>query len=112
MQTRQLKQTKLTMERHRVVDFLLLSLTGRGSVNTLGGMMGKEDALGKEEKFEGGRVERPAPYDPLDYTNLAANVVSALIGEAIGPLPPSARLLESAESPENITTDLLRRGAL
>lgn len=34
------------------------------------------------------KADNPVPYDPLDYSNLAKNVVGALMGQPIASLPP------------------------
>ena len=38
-------------------------------------------------------VERPEPYDPLDYDNLAQNVVRALMEQPCAVLPPPASFM-------------------
>ena len=35
------------------------------------------------------KIQRPEPYDPLDYDNLAQNVVRALMEQPSAPLPPA-----------------------
>jgi hypothetical protein len=53
------------------------------------------DQEGAPRRKASEKVDTPKPYDPLDYTNLAANVVSALIARDMGRIPPEARFAGS-----------------
>lgn len=69
--------------------------------------MPKKGAPGKGRKLEGGRVERPIPYDP----GKGRHSMKRPRWDILHPGRPWAKLLKPAESPEEITADLLQRGA-